>query len=226
MGASESEHGSDDSERPQHQVTVPDFWIGKYQVTQEQWETIMSSNPSRFKEAKRPVEWVDWRACQEFCRKLSERTEKRYRLPGEAEWEYACRAGTTTPFSSGETLTTDFANYAGDFHNCTYADEGKGQRRGETVEVGIFPPNSWGLYDMHGNVWELCEEGWHNDYNGAPTDGTAWTDNHSQANIGIFVFRGGSWKDNPQNCRSAKRGSYTRNGLSLSSGLRLVLGMN
>ena len=137
MGAPESEPKSSDYQRPQHRVTVPEFWMGKYQVTQEQWEAIMGSNPAGFTGANRPVEVVSWDDCQEFCRKLSELTGKRYRLPSEAEWEYACRAGTTTPFSCGETITTDLANYNG---NSTYADEGKGQYRKETVEVGIFPP--------------------------------------------------------------------------------------
>jgi formylglycine-generating enzyme required for sulfatase activity len=151
MGSPASEPKSYNGERPQHQVTVPNFWMGKYQVTQAQWQAIMGSNPAQFKGANRPVEQVNWDECQEFCRKLSERTGKRYRLPSEAEWEYACRAGTTTPFSCGETITTKLANYYG---NYPYADEGKGQYREKTVDVGIFPPNPWGLYEMHGNVWQ------------------------------------------------------------------------
>ena len=198
MGAPESEPKSSDYQRPQHRVTVPEFWMGKYQVTQEQWEAIMGSNPAGFTGANRPVEVVSWDDCQEFCRKLSELTGKRYRLPSEAEWEYACRAGTTTPFSCGETITTDLANYNG---NSTYADEGKGQYRKETVEVGIFPPNPWGIYDMHGNVWEWCEDGGHDNYSGAPVDGSAWTDNHSQTNG--RVLRGGSWEYESQYFRSA-----------------------
>jgi formylglycine-generating enzyme required for sulfatase activity len=206
MRAPSSEKKSDWSkgkEEPQHLVTVPDFWMGKYQVTQAQWQAVMGSNPASFKGANRPVECVSWDRCQNFCRKLSERTGKQYRLPSEAEWEYACRARTTTPFSCGETLTTKLANYNS---NHTYAEEGKGQYRKQTVEVGSFPPNPWGLYDMHGNVWEWCEDGWHNNYRGAPTDGSAWVDNHSQTPL--RALRGGSWSDYPENCRSAVRSCY------------------
>ncbi|MBE9204867.1 formylglycine-generating enzyme family protein [Synechocystis salina LEGE 06099] len=219
MGAPENEHGSHDNERPQHQVTLPDFWLGKYQVTQGQWEAVMGNNPARFKGANRPVEQVSWDICQEFCHKLSECTGKGYRLPSEAEWEYACRAGTKTPFSGGETITTNLANYDGN----TYAEEGKGQYRKETVEVGSFPPNPWGLYDMHGNVWEWCEDAWHENYQGAPTDGSAWTNNQFHS---VCSPRGGSWYYVPRHCRSANR---SNNGLDLNlpynydNGLRLVL---
>ncbi|MBE9194414.1 formylglycine-generating enzyme family protein [Synechocystis sp. LEGE 06083] len=226
MGAPSSEKKSDWSkgkEEPQHLVTVPDFWMGKYQVTQAQWQAVMGSNPPRFKGANRPVECVSWDMCQEFCRKLSEQTGKQYRLPSEAEWEYACRAGTKTPFGYGETITTKLANYNGSY---TYAEEGKGQYRKQTVEVGSFPPNPWGLYDMHGNVWEWCEDAWHENYQGAPTDGSAWVDNHSQTIR--RVLRGGSWSVNPGNCRAANRnnelarGGDDYNGYCYS-GLRLGL---
>jgi len=217
MGAPESEQESWDSDRPQHQVTVPDFWMGKYQVTQAQWQAIMGENPAHFKGANRPVEQVSWDDCQEFCRRLSDRIGKRYQLPSEAEWEYACRAGTITPFSCGETLTTDLANYNG---NNTYAEEGKGQARVKTVEVGSFPPNGWGLYDMHGNVWAWCEDGSHDNYNGAPTDGSAWTDNPSQESK--HVMRGGCWCYGPGSCRSADRRNAPRDFRDLVSGLRLV----
>lgn len=219
MGAPESEHQSEHSERPQHLVHVPDFWIGKYQVTQAQWQTVMGNNPARFKRANRPVERVSWDMCQEFCRKVSERTEKQYRLPSEAEWEYACRAGTTTTFSFGETITAELANYDVSY---TYAEEGKGQYRGETIEVGSFPSNPWGLYDMHGNVWEWCEDGWHGNYEGAPTDGSVWNDNHSSNDR--RVLRGGSFGRNPDKCRSANRTYNGRRGNYY--GLRLVLSMS
>ena len=218
MGAPASEHKSFDSERPQHRVIVPEFWIGKYQVTQAQWEAITGSNPSKFKGANRPVERVTWDKCQEFCRKLSGWIGKRYRLPSEAEWEYACRAGTTTPFNSGETITTELANYNG---RENYAEERKGQYRGETVEIGSFPPNAWGLYDMHGNVQEWCEDGWHINYQGAPTDGSAWTNNLNLPKS--CVLRGGSWVSSPKNCRSS---SYDLSNIRVNntiSGLRLVL---
>jgi formylglycine-generating enzyme required for sulfatase activity len=217
MGAPEGEYKSSDSQRPQHRVTVPEFWMGKYQVTQAQWEASMGSNPADFKGANRPVECVSWDNCQDFCRKLSELTGKRYRLPSEAEWEYACRAGTTTPFNCGETITTKLANYNGKY---TYADEGKGEYRRRTVDVGSFPPNPWGLYDMYGNVYEWCEDGWHGNYNGAPADGSARTDNHTQGNR--HVLRGGSWFNYPVYCRSASRSYDIRVNRYYNYGLRLV----
>ena len=235
MGALGSEQRSYNREGPQHQVTVPDFWIGKYAVTQAQWQAVMGDNPAYFKGPNRPVEKVSWDKCQEFCRKLSEQTGKRYRLPSEAEWEYACRAGTTTPFNCGETITTNLANYDG---NYTYAEEGKGKYRQETVEVGSFPPNPWGLYEMHGNVWEWCEDNWHESYQGAPTDGSVWINNHSNSacrnadtrkfyenSLGlrsVKVIRGGSWLYYPEDCRSAFRDCINRDYDSNNRGLRLV----
>jgi formylglycine-generating enzyme required for sulfatase activity len=194
-------------ESPQHRVTVPDFYMGKFQVTQEQWQRVaklpqivrkLKEDPSRFKGDKLPVEQVSWQDAVEFCARLSKATGKEYRLPSEAKWEYACRAGTTTPFHFGETITTDLANYNG---NHTYANEAKGKYRKQTTEVGSFPPNAFGLYDMHGNVWEWCADNYHKNYQGAPNDGSAWTDKISSAN----VLRGGSWSDNPYYCRSAYR---------------------
>jgi formylglycine-generating enzyme required for sulfatase activity len=209
-------------EEPQHRVTVPEFWIGKYQVTQAQWVAIMGNNPAVERGVNRPVEQVGWDDCQDFCRKLRERTGKQYRLPSEAEWEYACRAGTLTPFSCGETLTTNLANYNGDY---TYEDEGKGQYKNKTVEVGSFPPNPWGLYDMHGNVWEWCEDGWHDDYKGAPVNGSAWGSAwiNNQLGIDMGVLRGGSWCFYPEACRSATRHSNLRDLRSHGFGLRLVM---
>ena len=190
------------NEKPQHQVKIPPFWMGKYAVTQEQWQAIMGNNPSGFKGAKRPVEQVSWNECQEFCQTLSQRTGKAYGLPSEAQWEYACRAGTTTPFHCGETITSDLANYDGD----TYADEGKGVYCKQTVEVGSFPPNAFGLYEMHGNVWEWCGDGWHDSYASKPenikNDGSIiWL----TSNDSTCVIRGGSWNNFPRNCRSADR---------------------
>jgi formylglycine-generating enzyme required for sulfatase activity len=216
MGAPETEHQSDHSERPQHLVHVPSFWIGKYQVTQAQWQTVMGNNPARFQGANRPVERISSDMCRDFCRKLLERTGKRYRLPSEAEWEYACRAGRTTPFSCGETITTELANYHGDY---TYAEEEKSQYRKETVEAGSFPPNPWGLYEMHGNVWEWCEDRWHGNYEGAPIDGSAWINNYSQNRF--LVLRGGAWHYYPAYCRSAYRLNNSRV-VGNGSSLRLV----
>jgi formylglycine-generating enzyme required for sulfatase activity len=159
----------------------------------------MGENPSRFSGANNPVERVNWYKAKEFCKRLSEKTGREYRLPSEAEWEYACRAGTTTPFYFGETITTDLANYDGDY---TYGNGPEGVDREKTTPVGSFPPNAFGLYDMHGNVWEWCEDVWHENYEGAPNDGRPWLTggNHNRR-----VLRGGSWTYNPRFCRCANR---------------------
>ncbi|MBR8832694.1 MAG: formylglycine-generating enzyme family protein [Stigonema ocellatum SAG 48.90 = DSM 106950] len=209
MGAPKNEKDSRDSERPQHQVTISPFFLGKYPVTQAQWQAVaalpqvnreLNPDPSRFKGEKRPVEQVSWYDVVEFCDRLSRATGKPYRLPSEAEWEYACRAGTTTPFHFGETITSELANYNGEV---TYGAEPKGTYRGKTTEVGSFGvANAFGLYDMHGNVWEWCADHWHDDYEGAPRDGSAWLiDNDNQ----MRLLRGGSWYDSPEYCRSADR---------------------
>ncbi|OBQ29724.1 MAG: Sulphatase-modifying factor protein [Aphanizomenon flos-aquae MDT14a] len=205
MGSPENEAGSSDNESPQHQVTVPSFFMGKYPVTQAQYQAIMGTNPSLFKGSNRPVECVSWDNAVAFCEKLSQITGKTYRLPSEAEWEYACRAGTTTPFHFGETITTDLANYNG---NYTYGQEPKGVYRRETTEVGSFGvANNFGLYDMHGNVWEWCQDNWHSNYEGAPIDGSAWLG--IEKNTNTRLLRGGSWSFNPANCRSASRNHST-----------------
>ena len=201
MGSPENEERRYDNESPQHQVTVPSFFMGKYPVTQAQYQAIMGTNRSRFKGSNRPVESVSWNNAVAFCQKLSKRTGKNYRLPSEAEWEYACRAGTTTPFHFGETITTDLANYYG---NYTYGGGIKGIYREETTEVGSFGvANNFGLYDMHGNVWEWCQDSWHSSYKGAPTDGSAWLD--TEENTNFKLLRGGSWSFDPGYCRSACR---------------------
>ena len=164
MGSPEGE--GDDYEKPQHEVTVPPFFMGKYQITQSQWKVVsnlpqidreLEPEPSYFKQDNQknnlPVESVSWLDAEEFCNRLSGYTGKQYRLPSEAEWEYACRAGTTTPFHFGQTITSDLANYDA---SRTFADEPKGENRQKTTPVGEFMPNAYGLYDMHGNVWEWC----------------------------------------------------------------------
>lgn len=200
MGSPPGETGRSRSEYEgsQHTVNVPSFFMGKFEVTQEQYQQVMGKNPSYFKGAKRPVEQVSWNNAVAFCKKLSQKTGRAYRLPSEAEWEYAARAGTTTPFHFGGTVTTELANYNG---NYTYTSAPKGKYRGQTTEVGSFPPNAFGLYDMHGNVWEWCADTWHNNYKGAPSDGSAWIDNDNDWQ----VLRGGSWNDSPEDCRSASR---------------------
>jgi formylglycine-generating enzyme required for sulfatase activity len=197
MGSPETEERRNSAEGPQHQVTVEPFYMGKYPVTQAQWEAVMGNNPSNFKGKNRPVETVSWDEAVEFCKRLSEMMGKTYRLPSEAQWEYACRAGTTTPFYFGETITTDLANYDG---NYTYAEGPQGVYREETTEVGSFPPNAFGLYDMHGNVWEWCADSWHDSYEGAPNDGSVW-----EGSSGRRVLRGGSWNYVPGVARSADR---------------------
>jgi formylglycine-generating enzyme required for sulfatase activity len=197
MGSPESEKYRDDDESPQHSVTVPAFLMGRYAVTQAQYESVMGSNPSRFNGANRPVEQVSWNEAQAFCKKLSQQTGRTYRLPSEAEWEYACRAGTTTPFHFGETITSALANYDGNF---TYQSEPKGQYRKQTIEVGSFPANAFGLCDMHGNVWEWCEDVYHKNYVDAPTDGKAWNVGGEQDRR---LLRGGSWVNFPGYCRSS-----------------------
>jgi formylglycine-generating enzyme required for sulfatase activity len=215
MGSPPGENGRTKSEEPQHAVNVPAFFIGKFEVTQEQYQQIMGSNPSSFKGAKRPVEQVSWNDAVDFCNKLSQKTGREYRLPSEAEWEYACRAGTTTPFHFGETITSELANYDGD----SYASAPKGKNRQETTEVRSFPPNAFGLYDMHGNVLEWCQDTWHDSYKGAPSDGSAWIDNDNQ----YQVLRGGSWVFNPEGCRSAYRYDFvTRDGPYNYIGFRIV----
>ena len=218
MGSPASEKGRTQSESPQHQVNVPGFSMGKFVVTQEQYQQIMGNNPSRFSGAKRPVEKVSWNDAVEFCQKLSQQTGREYRLPSEAEWEYACRGGTTTPFHFGETITTDLANYNGTY---TYASEPKGKYLQKTTDVGSFPPNAFGLYDMHGNVWEWCQDDWHNNYIDAPKDGSGWTSRSGNTK----VVRGGSWFNVPRNCRSASRNlnvRVVRGNVSYDIGFRVV----
>jgi formylglycine-generating enzyme required for sulfatase activity/uncharacterized caspase-like protein len=199
MGSPADEAQRYGDESPQRQVTVPEFFMGRYAVTQAQYQAIMQKNPAHFKGEKKPVETVLWDEAVEFCEKLSQKTGKTYRLPSEAEWEYACRARTDTPFYFGETITTDLVNYNG---NLPYASAPKGEYRQQTTDVGKFPPNSFGLYDMHGNIWEWCQDVYHNSYEGAPTDGRAWLEGSDN---NMKLLRGGSWFTFAGNCRSAVR---------------------
>jgi formylglycine-generating enzyme required for sulfatase activity len=191
-------HGHPD-ERPAHFMAIRSFLLGDFPITQAQWKSVMGRlPPCRFKGDGLPVEQVSWNDAEAFCRQLSRRTGHRFRLPSEAEWEYACRAGTTTPFHLGETITTEFANYVGEHR---FAEESSGLYRHCTTERGLFPPNAFGLYDMHGNVWEWCADGWLDDYSSAPRDGSAYVNRTDD----YRVARGGSWHEPPQNCRSAVR---------------------
>jgi eukaryotic-like serine/threonine-protein kinase len=213
MGAPKLEDSSRDNERPGHLVTVPRFYMSRYAVTQQQYLAVMGNNPSNYQGAQLPVEQVSWHDAQEFCQKLSVQTGKEYRLPSEAMWEYACRAGTTTPFHFGETINTEVANFDG---NYIYADATKGQYRCQTTVVGSFPANDFGLADMHGNVWEWCEDHWHENYQGAPLDGSSWNDNDYR------LLRGGAWNYIPSDCRSAVRSRLSANVRNYYIGFRVV----
>ena len=216
MGSLEGEAERDKDESPQHQVKVPGFFMGKYEITQAQYQAIMGKKPSKFKGEKRPVEQVSWDDAVEFCKKLSQKRGKTYRLPSEAEWEYACRAGTKTPFYFGETITTDLVNYNGNF---PYGSAPKGEYRQQTTDVGKFLPNSFGLYDMHGNVLEWCQDVYNDNYQGAPINGSAWLtgkDNNKK------LLRGGSWLNSAKNCRSADRDWIARTLSYAFVGFRVV----
>ncbi len=192
MGSPSGEEDRDDDEGPVHKVTIEEpYYLGKYEVTREQWFEVMGSNPSNFKGDDLPVEQVSWDDVQEFIKKLNEiEGTNKYRLPSEAEWEYACRAGTTTRYYFGddESRLKDYAWYIDNSNQKTHS-------------VGQKKPNPWGLYDMYGNVWEWCQDRYHSDYNGAPSDGSAWESGSSSSR----VVRGGCWRDDARYCRSAFR---------------------
>jgi len=224
--------GSDahDSEKPPREVTVPAFFIGKYQITRRQWRAIatakelkvkvdLNPDPSNFKGDDRlPVERVSWDDSVEFCARLAKKTGIAYRLPAEAEWERACRAGTTTQFAFGETITPDVVNYYGD---CPYGGAPKGVYRKKTIPAGsLGVANAFGLFDMHGNVWEWCQDAWHDSYNGAPTDGSAWL---SGGDSSLRVLRGGSWNNVSGLCRAALRHRRGVGGRYSYIGLRVAV---
>ena len=231
MGSPESEVRRLGHEGPQHKVQVPAFYIGKYPVTQKQWHAVslmdgvemgLKSIFPSFKGDHLPMESISWYGAMEFCARLSAFTGRTYTLTSEAQWEYACRAGTDTPFHFGETITTELANYKGidstitieSWHapgvkldemvvSGTYGWGSKGNYREQPTPVGQFPANGFGLYDLHGNVWEWCLDDWHINYEGAPADGKAWLEPEKQESS--KVLRGGSWCDGPEGCRSACR---------------------
>jgi formylglycine-generating enzyme required for sulfatase activity len=222
-------------ELPRHEVIVQPFFMGKHPITQSQWRAVaayepiskeLNPDPSEFKGDNRPVEKVSWDDATEFCQRLSAKTGRKYRLPSEAEWEYACRAGTTTPFHFGETLSDELANYCaqdqeidGTLYKGTYGRGIPGQYRQATTEVGQFPANPFGLYDMHGNVLEWCEDDWHENYEGAPTNGKAWVE--SDRTDTYRLLRGGSRGGNPRRCRSANRDNFTRDAINSFAGFRV-----
>jgi formylglycine-generating enzyme required for sulfatase activity len=238
MGSPDDELERDEDEGPVHKVTLKSFAMGRYPITQAQWRAVatnltkierdLNPGPSRFKETAepmrfrsddRPVENVNWYEAVEFCNRLSAHTKRDYRLPSEAQWEYACRAKTITPFHFGETLTTDIANYDG---NYIYGDGVKGLHREETTPVGFLKSaNAFGLYDMHGNVWEWCEDHYHSSYKGAPDDGTAWIDKNKSEDA-LRLLRGGSWYYGPRDCRSACRNYFAADTRYGNVGFRVV----
>ncbi|MDJ0647094.1 MAG: formylglycine-generating enzyme family protein [Xenococcaceae cyanobacterium MO_188.B19] len=240
-------------EKPQHKVNISRFFMGRYPITQAQWRIVagweqvereLDSDPSDFKEDyegidrwTRPVESISWEEAKEFCDRLSKKTKREYRLPTEAEWEYACRGVKGQDltveewnekyhqaFHFGETISTELANYRGTDDESlgwkgSYGRGVKGIYREQTTPVGYFKvANNFGLSDMHGNVWEWCEDDYHDSYNDAPNNGTAWLSELSSTK----VIRGGSWGSDPDFCRSAFRYGYSRDDRYYIIGFRVV----
>ncbi len=288
MGSPKDEKQNYDDEQPQHKVTIKqEFYMSQTPITRGQWKAVtklpqvgkeLKENPSKFKgDDNLPVENVDWDDAIEFCARLSQKTGKNYRLPSEAEWEYACRAINNPvdeqeelnpeekkqkswlenitgifrgnqeqeslaesskrypPFSFGETITDKLANYNA---SETYEEEPKGEYRRKTTPVGQFYPNAFGLYDMHGNVWEWCADPWHDNYNKAPNDGSVWDENNNDNRYQNYlesidtllndsrnkVVKGASWANNPRHCRSAYRDERDARGILNYRGFRVVCG--
>lgn len=220
MGSPEDEPNRDDCEGPQHQVKIAySFFLGKYEVTQAQYQAISGFNQAQFKgDDTCPEECVSWTDCVNFCEVLSKQAGRKVRLPSEAEWEYADRAGTTTAFWTGQDLSSIQANFNGR-HPSGKAD--KGPHRDKTTPVGSFAPNGFGLCDTIGNVSEWCQDAYHDSYNGAPTDGSAWEAN---ANPEIRVYRGGAYDNDADSCRSAMRfATERRNNRNPRIGFRVVV---
>jgi formylglycine-generating enzyme required for sulfatase activity len=227
MGSPDEEPERYGYEGPQHEVTVPSFFMGRYPVNQAQWQFVatlpqqeipLNPKPAHFQQnVLAPVEQVSWYETVEFCARLSAQTGRSYRLPSEAEWEYACRAGTTTPFHFGVTISPDLATYDA---SQAYEEGPVGKAAGGITPVGSAGvANAFGLYDMHGNVWEWCQDVWHSNYEGAPTDGSAWMEGGNQDGR---VLRGGSWDSNPRKCRSACRNSVRLGLRDDDNGFRVV----
>ncbi len=226
MGSPKREAERAENEGPQHQVTLGAYFMAQTPITKAQWRAVaglqklerdLEPDPAQFKGASRPVEQVSWFDALEFCRRLSQRTGHSYGLPSEAQWEYACRAGSTTPFHFWATLSPDLANYNGNF---VYGTGTKGTYRKQTTGVASFPANGWGLHDMHGNVWEWCEDHWHNSYNFAPGDDQPWLI-PAAADDERRLLRGGSWGGHPAGCRSAYRDDSHPDGRFNFIGLRV-----
>lgn len=208
MGSPPDEPEGAADEGPQHPVRIArPFAMGVHAVTFDDYDRFAAATGAALPEdegwgrASRPVINVSWDDARAYCAWLTRQSGKSYRLPSEAEWEYACRAGTTTPFHFGARLSTEQANFDG---NYSYNGSAEGEYREQTIPVGSFPPNAFGLYDMHGNVWEWCQDAWHESYDGAPQGGSAW---ESEA-VDSRMLRGGSWYDYPWSCRAADRSFF------------------
>ncbi len=227
MGSSPTEAGSQICEQPQHSVTLEGFFLGKFPITQKQWELVaqypkvnrdLGVEPSCFQGSDRPVESISWEDAVEFCHRLSQYSQRPYQLPSEAQWEYACRGGTITPFSFGPTLTGDLANYMA---KRLYAGESSGIYRQETTSVTAFYPNPFGLYDLHGNVWEWCADAWHSSYENASASGKPRLSSQNETRR---VLRGCSWDEDAYHCRCASRYAYHPQGVGVSRiGFRVML---
>ena len=210
-------------------MRLGEFLLGQTPITQAQWRAVAQwqrleqedqelwsksldpdpmpklGDPGRFQGEHRPVVYVSWHDAMAFCQRLRLRSGKKYTLPSEAQWEYACRAGTISPFYCGSTISTKLANYDG---TKVYGDGEKGGYRQQTRDVTTFPANPWRLHDMHGNVWEWCADHWHGNYEGAPEDGRAWIEEGAKEKKNetrYRLLRGGSWNNHPRYCRSAYR---------------------
>jgi formylglycine-generating enzyme required for sulfatase activity len=219
MGSPASESGRSDAEGPQHRVNVGSFALGKFELTQGQWRALMGNNPSRSSNCGDdcPVEQVSWEDAQQYINKLNQKTGQSYRLPSEAEWEYAARAGTSTRYAWGDTASHEQANYG--LEECCLGLALGRDRWQNTAPVSQFPANGFGLYDMHGNVYEWVQDIWHDLYQGAPADGSAWTQGGDAARR---VLRGGSWYSSPQGMRAAARGRNDPSNRNESIGLRVA----
>jgi formylglycine-generating enzyme required for sulfatase activity len=198
MGSPKNELNRSNTESPQHVVSLEAFELSTATITQAQWAKVakwpavnqaLMTDPSKFKGSNKPVQNINWYEAMEFCTRLSAKTGKHYTLPSEAQWEYACRAGTSTPYNFGLTGSDQITRTDANFDSQ------------QPVNVGSFCANNWGLYDMHGSVWEWCLDDWHENYENAPTDGSAWRETINSHK----VLRGGSWDFNPGYCRSAYR---------------------
>ncbi|MBO0723452.1 MAG: formylglycine-generating enzyme family protein, partial [Blastocatellia bacterium] len=227
MGSPSDEADYSDSEGPRHSVAVPEFFMGRFEITREQWRQIakmpqvsiyLEEDPSSIKDSlKQPVEQVKWVEAVEVCERLKKKTGYAYRLPSEAEWEYAERAGTTTPFAFGPMITPAIVNYYND--ESLHGSASKDPKKADVGSLGTA--NAFGLYDMPGNVWEWCLDVWHENYEGAPTDGSAWL---SGGDSTLHVIRGGSWLDLGRYCRSAFRDADSAGERNSRNGFRVVCG--